>query len=68
MNPLQRWLDDYDLLIAPVSQVPPFPVEWRYPTSIDREQMHTYLDWMRSAYLISSTGLSGFWDYAMVSW
>ncbi|MEW2019024.1 amidase [Rhodococcus sp. NPDC076796] len=50
------FFDDYDLLIAPVSQVPPFPVEWRYPTSIDGEQMHTYLDWMRSAYLISSTG------------
>ncbi|MEU2235133.1 amidase [Streptomyces vietnamensis] len=46
----------YDVLIAPVSQVTPFPVEWEYPTDIDGELQHTYLDWMRSAYFITVLG------------
>lgn len=53
---MRTFFGDYDLLLAPVSQVPPFPVELSYPTEIDGEDMHTYLDWMRSAYLISATG------------
>lgn len=53
---MRTFFDDYDLLLAPVSQVAPFPVEWNYPTTIDGKDMHTYLDWMKSAYLISATG------------
>ncbi|MBV6760450.1 amidase [Rhodococcus opacus] len=53
---MRAFFDDYDLLLAPVSQVPPFPIEWPYPSTIDGEAMHTYLDWMKSAYLISATG------------
>ncbi|WP_370069349.1 amidase [Streptacidiphilus sp. MAP5-3] len=46
----------YDLLLAPVSQVLPFPVEWEYPAVVAGRPQHTYLDWMRSAYLISVLG------------
>lgn len=46
----------YDLLVAPVSQVPPFPVGWTYPTEIAGTSMTDYLDWMSSAYLITVTG------------
>ncbi len=46
----------YDVLLAPVSQVVPFPVEWEYPQSIVGQPQHTYLDWMRSAYLFSVLG------------
>jgi amidase len=46
-----------DALAMPVSQVPPFPVEERWVTSIDGHPQATYLDWMASCYLISATGL-----------
>lgn len=46
----------YDVLLAPVSQVAPFPVELEYPDVVDGQPQHTYIDWMRSAYLISLLG------------
>ncbi len=52
----REFFDRYDVLIAPVSQVAPFDIELEYPGEIESETMHTYLDWMRSAYLISATG------------
>jgi amidase len=39
-----------------VSQVPPFPADQEFPTSINGRPMETYLDWMRSAYFITVTG------------
>ncbi|MEU7708667.1 amidase family protein [Streptomyces nodosus] len=42
--------------LAPVSQVVPFEVELEYPQRIAGQEQHTYLDWMRSAYLISVMG------------
>jgi amidase len=53
---MHRFFQDYDLLVLPTSQVPPFPIDQEYPTEIDGERMETYLDWMRSAYLITVTG------------
>ncbi|MCX5339227.1 amidase [Streptomyces atratus] len=50
-------LQRYDVLALPVSQVPPFDVDLPWVREIDGERMHTYLDWMRSAYWISVTGL-----------
>jgi amidase len=46
----------YDMLALPVSQVAPFPVELEYPTDVAGQPMSDYLEWMRSAYLISVTG------------
>jgi amidase len=46
-----------DALAMPVSQVPPFPAEERWVTEIDGHPQLTYLDWMRSCYLVSATGL-----------
>jgi amidase len=46
----------YDVLLLPVSQVPPFPIEIEYPTEVAGVRMETYLDWMRSCTLISATG------------
>ena len=48
---------DIDFLIMPVSPVPPFDVNTRWPRSINGVQQTSYLDWMRSAYWISVTGL-----------
>ncbi|MGW0802913.1 amidase [Nonomuraea sp. NPDC002799] len=47
------FFDTYDVLIAPVSQVPPFPVEQPYVEEINGERLPDYLAWMRSAYWIS---------------
>ncbi|MFI6319154.1 amidase [Nonomuraea sp. NPDC050556] len=47
------FFDTYDVLIAPVSQVPPFPVEDPYVSEINGEKLPDYLAWMRSAYWIS---------------
>ncbi len=54
---VQALLRDYDVLACPVSQVPPFPVELPWVTEIDGVAQRTYLDWMRSAYFITVTGL-----------
>ncbi|MFF4607211.1 amidase [Streptomyces sp. NPDC001339] len=47
----------YDLLLAPVSQVTPFDAELEYPQAVAGRATETYLDWMRSAYLISVLGV-----------
>lgn len=46
----------YDVLVLPVSQVPPFPVEQEYPADINGHPQPDYLAWMRSAYFITVTG------------
>ncbi|MFG1924900.1 amidase [Cryptosporangium sp. NPDC048952] len=48
--------DTYDVLIAPVSEVPPFPADWEYPHAVDGIEQHSYLDWMRSAYHVTVLG------------
>ncbi|MFE2376764.1 amidase [Streptomyces sp. NPDC059398] len=50
------FFERYDVLLAPVSQVSPFPVGEEYPTLIDGRPQHSYLDWMRSAYFLSVLG------------
>jgi amidase len=48
---------DYDALAMPVVQVPPFPVEWRYPETVAGVEMEKYYTWMRSCTRISATNL-----------
>ncbi|GIH94948.1 amidase [Planobispora siamensis] len=50
---MSAFFDTYDFLIAPVSQVPPFPVDAPYVTEINGEELPDYLAWMRSAYWVS---------------
>ncbi|WP_405151653.1 amidase [Sphaerisporangium sp. NBC_01403] len=50
---MNAFFDDHDVLIAPVSQVPPFPVDQPYVTEVAGTPMPDYLAWMRSAYWIS---------------
>ena len=52
---MRRFLERYEFLVCPVSQLPPFPVEQPYPTEIAGERMRTYLDWMKSCYQITAT-------------
>ena len=53
---MRAFFENYDVLALPVSQVPPFSADEEYPTDINGEPQETYLDWMRSAYLITVTG------------
>jgi amidase len=49
------FMQAYEFIVFPVNQVPPFPIEQQYITEIDGVKMETYVDWMRSCYLISAT-------------
>ena len=54
---LREFMETYEFLILPVSQVPPFDIKQRYITEINGVQMDTYIDWMKSCYYISVIGL-----------
>jgi amidase len=54
---VSAFFSGFDVLACPVSQVPPFDVELDWVHEIDGVPLESYLDWMRSAYLITVTGL-----------
>ena len=54
---IREFMEDHEFLLLPVSQVPPFPIDQPYVKEINGIEMETYLDWMRSCYYISATGL-----------
>jgi amidase len=54
---ISAFFADVDILACPVSQVAPFDVTLDWVHEINGQPLHTYLDWMASAYLISATGL-----------
>ena len=54
---VRRFMEDYEFLVLPVTQVPPFDVKQRYVSEINGVEMETYIDWMKSCYYISVTGL-----------
>jgi len=54
---VSAFFSDFEVLACPVSQVPPFDVDLDWVHQIDGVPQESYLDWMRSAYLISVTGL-----------
>jgi amidase len=47
----------YDLFLSPTAQTVPFDAALRYPAEVAGVRSETYLDWMRSACVISATGL-----------
>jgi amidase len=54
---VREFLEEYEFLLLPVSQVPPFDVKQRWVTEIEGVEMETYIDWMKSCYYITVTGL-----------
>lgn len=52
-----RFFGDYDLVLAPVTQIAAFPVDWTWPRSVNGTPMHDYLDWMHSAWLFTPLGI-----------
>jgi len=54
---VMAFLEPYEFLILPVSQVAPFPVEEEWVREINGVRMETYIDWMATTYAITCTGL-----------
>ena len=54
---VRSFFEAYDYLLAPTSQVPPFPANERYPSSIEGHEMPTYISWMATCYAITVTSL-----------
>ena len=54
---VRAFMEDYEFLLLPVSQVAPFPIEQEWVEEINGIKMQSYIDWMASCYAISCTGL-----------
>src|SRR5581483_2349974 len=54
---IREFLARYEFLVCPVNQVPPFDVGEPWVREIEGVPMTSYVDWMRSCYWISVTGL-----------
>jgi len=54
---VREFMETYEFLILPVNQVPPFDVKQRYITEINGVKMDTYIDWMKTCYYVTVTGL-----------
>ncbi|GAB3182079.1 amidase [Nesterenkonia halophila] len=54
---VREYFSAYDLLLSPGAQVEPFDAQLRWPQEVAGVAAETYLDWMRSACLLSATGL-----------
>lgn len=53
---MREFLTDYEFLVSPVSQVPPFEIDTPFPTEVGGVAMESYIDWMKSCYLLTVTG------------
>jgi len=54
---VREFLERYQYLILPVSQVAPFPIAVEWVNEIDGVKMESYIDWMATCYAITLTGL-----------
>lgn len=54
---VRTFMEEYEFLVLPVTQVPPFDINQEYVTEINGVEMESYIDWMKSCYYISAIGL-----------
>lgn len=52
-----EFMERHEFLVLPTVQVPPFDVEQPYIEEVNGVPMETYIDWMKSCYFITATGL-----------
>ena len=52
-----EFFSSFDLLIAPVTQISPFPIELEYPMTVDGVECERYIDWMRSVCRVTTLGM-----------
>lgn len=50
-----EFFNDYDLLIGPTTQVQPFDLDTDWVREVDGQAMRTYIQWMESCSLITTT-------------
>ena len=48
---------DYDIILTPMSPVPPYPVAMNFPDMIGGKKLENYIDWIAPAFLITMLGL-----------
>ncbi|MCR9073472.1 MAG: amidase family protein [Alphaproteobacteria bacterium] len=48
------FMQDYDILLAPMAAVPPYPVDQLYPTHINGEELRSYFHWLGLSYGITN--------------
>jgi amidase len=51
-----QFFEHHDLLVGPVSQVPPFPLSEEWVREIEGVPMGSYIEWMRSCSRVTVTG------------
>jgi len=54
---VRKFMEIHEFMVCPVNQVPPFDIKQRWPEEINGVKMDTYIDWMKSCYFITVTGL-----------
>lgn len=52
-----KFMERHEFLVLPTVQVSPFPVDQPYIEEINGARMETYIDWMKSCYYVTATGL-----------
>ncbi|MBM4412331.1 MAG: amidase [Chloroflexi bacterium] len=52
---MQQFMQRYDIVVGPVTQVLPFDVQRPYVTHINGVELPTYIDWMKSCFYITVT-------------
>jgi len=52
---MREFMERYEFLCLPTSQVPPFPAGQPFVEAIDGVKLSTYIDWMKSCYHITVT-------------
>ena len=54
---VREFMQTYEFLVLPVSQVPPFDIETEWVREIEGVEMETYIDWMKSCYYVTVLSL-----------
>lgn len=52
---MAAFFETHDLLLAPTTCLPPFPVEWRCPEELEGVTFTDYMDWLRLTCALSLT-------------
>jgi amidase len=54
---VREFMREREFMVFPVTQVPPFDIDQPFVERINGQAMETYIDWMKSCYYITVTGL-----------
>jgi amidase len=54
---VRSFMEKYEFMAFPVSQVPPFDITQLYVTEVNGIEMGSYIDWMKSCYYVSILAL-----------